>query len=206
MHQAGREGMFPAELGGRLLTPVDLVHNVELERAAVGASGHRDSFGAISLRANGGEVPCLLVRSWGVIPVCPNWSMMPKGLLEAPRFFTETEAVQALGVPDEVLRVTWAYPRLRVRRTKGGRYAPPEHHWKAAAWLGAVAGALAEAGHTTWDERLLFAAVRSLPGMPDVQDSTLRGALHKGAAFEKTHLPECGTSGVRRNLGHRHEP
>ncbi|BDP40216.1 hypothetical protein DAETH_01850 [Deinococcus aetherius] len=60
--------MLPAELGSRLLTPVDLVHNVELELTAVGASGHRGSFGAVSLRADGGEVPCLLVRSWGVIP------------------------------------------------------------------------------------------------------------------------------------------
>ena len=32
---------------------------------AVGASRHRGSFGALSLRADGGEVPCLLVRAPG---------------------------------------------------------------------------------------------------------------------------------------------
>lgn len=51
-----------------------------------------------------------------------------------------------------------------------------------------MAGALAEAGHTAWEERLLFAAVRSLLGVPDVQDTTLRAALRKGADFEKTGL------------------
>lgn len=121
--------------------------------------------------------------------VCPDWHLAPRGRLDAPQFHAEAETAQVLGLPAKVLRVAWPSPRLGARRTRDNRYAPPEDHWKAAAWLTAVAGALAEAGHTTWDERLLFAAVRSLPGVPDVQDSTLRSALRKGAAFEKTPFP-----------------
>ena len=61
--QTGRESVFSAELGGRLLTRVDLIYDVELELTAVGASGPTGSFGAVSLRADGDEVLGLLVRS-----------------------------------------------------------------------------------------------------------------------------------------------
>nr|WP_245808251.1 hypothetical protein [Deinococcus hopiensis] len=61
--QTGRESVFSAELSGRLLTPVNLIHDVELELTAVGTSGHTGSFGAVSLRADGDEVLGLLVRS-----------------------------------------------------------------------------------------------------------------------------------------------
>lgn len=123
-----------------------------------------------------------------VLFICPQWHLKPRGALDAARFSSETGAAQVLDVPPEVLRLAWSFPRLGVRRTRSGHYAPPEERWGAAAWLTAVAGALAQAGHAVWEERLLFAATRSLPGAPDVQDHTFRLALRKRPVFEPTEI------------------
>lgn len=64
--------MFTAELGGGLLTRIDLPHDVELEFAALAPSGQIGSFRFVSLPADWDEVPCLLVRSCGFTPPSPN--------------------------------------------------------------------------------------------------------------------------------------
>ncbi|MBB5364358.1 hypothetical protein HNQ08_003470 [Deinococcus humi] len=68
MNQAGRKAVCAAELSGSLLAALDLIDDLQLERAVVDASGQISSFSTVSLRADSGEVSCLLVRSWGVSP------------------------------------------------------------------------------------------------------------------------------------------
>jgi len=88
------------------------------------------------------------------------------------RYYQEVEAAALMGVSSDALRVAW--PAMNVYRTRDGRYVQRQEGWRAVDWLLAVAGALADGGHDTWEEPLLFAAVRSLPGSPDVRESTLR--------------------------------
>lgn len=113
----------------------------------------------------------------------------PTATLREGRFVLKPKAAQILGLAPAVLRVAWPCARLAVRRTQSGRYAPPEGAWPASAWLAAVAGALAAAGEAAFDERLLLAAVRSLPGVPDVQGATWRRALQTCPAFGRTAVP-----------------
>lgn len=106
--------------------------------------------------------------------------------LPTGRFYTGAEAAAPLRLPENLLRVAW--PVMNIRRLRNGRYAQREDAWTAAARLTAVACTLVEAGHDTWEERPLFAAVRSLPGVPDMQDSTLRLALRKHPSFDRTEV------------------
>ncbi|MFC5849464.1 hypothetical protein [Deinococcus petrolearius] len=103
------------------------------------------------------------------------------------RYFPEAEAAARMRLPQDVLRVVW--PGTQVRRTWNGRYAGDQAGWFAANWLVAVAGVLAEAGHAVWEEGTLFAAVRSLPGAPEVQGSTMTLALRRRPEFGRTPLP-----------------
>lgn len=99
MNQAGRQVVFATELRCGFLAVFVLIDNFQLELAAVDTSGPKDSFGAISLWADGGEVPCLLVRSYGVSPV--TWS-------------TSVKLTQEESVPD------WSKLAEHLRRTLMG--------------------------------------------------------------------------------------
>lgn len=103
------------------------------------------------------------------------------------RYYLEAEAAAQMRLPRGVLRAVW--PGMQVTRTWNGRYVQRQAGWPTADWLRAVARVLAEAGHAVWEERALFAAVRSLPGAPDVQDSTMSLALRRGPEFGRTPLP-----------------
>lgn len=166
-------------------------------RAVVIPPGAEEAWPVLALAALSRHTPDLrTVRLRGdvwALFVCPDWHLKPGGVLGAHRFLPEGETARVLDLPAEVLRLVWPCPRLGVRRTRDGRYAPPEDRWNAEVWLTAVAGALAEAGHDTWEERLLFAALRSFPDAPDVQDTTLRRALQRGTAFTRTPLPGVWT-------------
>lgn len=122
---------------------------------------------------------------------CETWRDARLGELPPGRYCAEDEAARQLRISAELLRVAW--PAMMVRRTRSGAYVGPQDRWSSAAWLAAVAYVLAQAGHDTWEERLLFAAVRSLPGAPNVQDATFRRALRTGREFSRT-----GLSGVWR--------
>lgn len=130
---------------------------------------------------------CALAEGlWALVRLQRGYDLRHR-TLPPGRYHQEADAAARMGLPQDVLRAVW--PATRVDRTCDGRYVQRQADWPTADWLTAIAGVLAEAGHEVWEERSLFAAVRSLPGAPDVLDGTMRLALRKRPNFERTPVP-----------------
>jgi len=109
--------------------------------------------------------------------------------LRGDRFLSEVEAAATLHLTPELLRVLW--PALGVRRTQGGKYAPPTETWSSREWLSAVVRVLAEGGHSALEDRALFLALHERLDMPDVPESTLHLLLRRCE-----HLQATSTRGL----------